>query len=318
MVTKRSLSLILLISSGLMNGLPSYSEVETTTIKTTTYNDGALPNSTTTETRTVNSGKTITLPAGATYVVIDPLTGEQRGVFDPMRQAVDAKVILPGSVVIDRSTGRILATISESGQTVDVVSVPAASTFITAIDARRAQVDTMITDSLRDGSINTTQATALRSALDNIATRENLAKQSTGYVPYSEALCLALELNNLSDRVVLIGSRKSIVAPIIGSKIVNTNGQLIMVDAIAYRRIALGQRVEDEYTAGRLSARQVSNLNEELSSIASLDSKYRKNGELSASHADRLTTRLNTVQTRLDRDVAEINNKRAKIGIRVQ
>ncbi len=167
--------------------------------------------------------------------------------------ALDVKVISPGSIVIDQVSGKIVATISPSGQVVDVVTAPALDPLVTAIDSRRSEIDQRITSSLAAGTIDTKQATALRTELDKIASREALAKQSTGALPYSEALALSLSLNNLSDRLVLF-AHGPVITPLLGSRIVSTNGDLILVDAVTYRRYQLSQRIDDEYTAGRLSA----------------------------------------------------------------
>jgi hypothetical protein len=320
------LTMIFLTSWGVIYpSLPVKADIETTTIKTTTIKSGdplsnldSRSTTTTTETNTiVPEEKTVILPTTTTYTIVDPITGAVKGSFDPMHAIVDIKTISPGSIVVDQVTGKILATISPSGQTVDVLTAPALDPLVTAIDNRRVELDQRITSSLSAGTIDTKESAALRAELDKIASRETLAKQNSGRLPYSEALALSLALNNLSDRLVLL-AHGPIITPLLGSRIVNTNGDLIIVDPITYRRYQLLQRTDDEYAARRLSAKQVSDLKELLNSIASLDSKYRKNGVLDSSKTEKLSVKLDNVEVRMNRDVATINDKRAKIGIKVQ
>ena len=319
-------TMIFLTSFGFIyQSLPVKADIETTTVKTTTVTSGDPLSSlldrrstTTTETKTISpEGKTIVLPSTTTYEIVDPITGTVKGSFDPMHSVIDVRTISPGSIIIDQSTGKILATISASGQTIDVLTAPALDPLVIGIDNRRTELDQRITSSLSAGTIDTTQASALRGELDKIASRETIAKQNAGGLPYSEALALSLALNNLSDRLVLF-AHGPVIAPLLGSRIVNSNGDLVLVDPTTYRRFQLAQRVDDEYAAGRLSTKQVSDLKEQLNAIASLDSKYRKNGQLDSSKSEKLAVKLNSVEVRLNKDVATINDKRAKIGIRVQ
>lgn len=306
----------------LCSTLPTKAGIETTTIKTTTYSNqypvvAVIEKQSITTTGAKQTGKLLTLPATTTYIIVDPFTGLIEGAFDPMRELIDVYTIAPGSVLIDRVTGKILATLSPSGQAVDIVSTPALDALAIAIDSRQANLSRMITACLSDGSIDTKQASALRSQLDQIATQESLAKQKAGILPYSEALSLALALNDLSDRLVLL-AHSTPLSPILGSKMVNNNGVLSLTDDTTYRRMKIGQRIDDEYAAGRLSAQQVANLKEQLNVAASLDAKYRDNEKLSTGKAEKIAAKLDNIEVRLNRDVAMINDRRAKIGIKVQ
>jgi len=85
----------------------------------------------------------------------------------------------------------------------------------------------------------------------------------------------------------------------------------------ALRRAKIERRMNDEYTAGKLSKDQIADLNNKLSEIASLDSKRNSKGELKSSTRRRIEKEFDTVQSKMDKDIALINEKRAKIGIRV-
>lgn len=85
----------------------------------------------------------------------------------------------------------------------------------------------------------------------------------------------------------------------------------------ALRRAKIERRMNDEYTAGKLSKDQVADLNNKLSEIASLDSKRNSKGELKSATRKRIEKDFDAVQSKMDKDIALINEKRAKIGIRV-
>ena len=102
MKVSNKLTLVFLTSLGVIYPTLSVNaEIETTTVRTTTVSAGdpgsnvlEKRSTTTTETKTVvPEGRTISLPATTTYVIVDPVTGVVRGNFDPMRTVVDVKTI---------------------------------------------------------------------------------------------------------------------------------------------------------------------------------------------------------------------------------
>lgn len=168
--------------------------------------------------------KELVLPASATYVVVDPLTGVERGVYNP---AV-VSTLPAGYVIADRSSNRVVAMV-DSGKLVEV------------------------------------------SALPTVA----------------------------------------------GSHVILRNGVWTYLDEVDYKIMTLERSVDDEYKAGRLSGKQVADLKERINEISSAKAKYLKNGSLSDSNMRRLVTKIDEVNTRMAKDVAYINGKRADIGIRV-
>jgi hypothetical protein len=95
------------------------------------------------------------------------------------------------------------------------------------------------------------------------------------------------------------------------------NNLVYFASDYALRRAKIERRMNDEYTAGKLSKDQVADLNNKLSEIASLDSKRNSKGELKSGTKKRIEKEFDVVQGKLDKDIALINEKRAKIGIRV-
>jgi hypothetical protein len=106
------------------------------------------------------------------------------------------------------------------------------------------------------------------------------------------------------------------IQPVIAPQFVTIDGQLAMVDNVTSRRILMATRIQDEYSAGRLSSDQVGRLNAELDRITSLEAKYRRDGQLSEAKDRALSIKLDQVHSALEHDVAIINQKRTDIGLR--
>ncbi len=296
----KNLTAMLLFTSCAIS-LPVFADTETTTVRTTT---------------TTSNGQELTLPTTSTYVLVDPITGNVRGNFDPTTGLTDTGMVHSGLVIINKDTGNVIATVDSNGRPIDVTSAPAFDSLVVSIDSRRSDLERMITEALSRGTMTAEQASSLRADLSRIESQEQAAKQSGGVLTYSEALSLALSLNSLGDRLVPF-AQTTTITPLLGARFISADGQLRMVDGIEFRKLQLRQRIDDEYTAGRLSSQQVANLKDKLNEIASLETKYRKNGELSPSKTEKISVKLDSVKTKLDEDVAIINNKRSKIGLKV-
>jgi len=140
----------------------------------------------------------VELPAGGTYVLLDPATSTVERAFDPA-------VVEPmptGTVVIDKLTGKVVAVI-QSGKLVQAASIPATDPVVAAIDARFAEIQRMISQGLNWGTVTPAQATAWRSELESIAHQESAVKRADGTLSYSDALSLAYLLNSLTRRACL-------------------------------------------------------------------------------------------------------------------
>jgi hypothetical protein len=221
-----------------------------------------------------------------------------------------------GVIVIDKSTNKVVATVDSSGRIVDLSSSPATEALIAAVHARSAELRRVIADSLTRGVLTQSQAGGWQARLDRIAADEELYKESGNFLTYSEALQVAYELNALQDEVVPF-VHESFTTPAVAARFVFTNGQVTMLDDFDYNKTVVERRIDAEYQAGRLSAKQVSELKEELNDINSQETKYTKEGRISESKSKILSTKLDKIKTRLDQDVASINEKRSKIGIKV-
>lgn len=312
---KRNFTTALLLSTGII-AVPAFADLETTTIRTTTVPVPGGTEITTVKTTTTPDYPTFVIPNTGSYFIIDPVTGNVIGNYDPSVGLIDTKVIQPGSVIINKESGRVIAAFDANGRTIELTVAPAYNPFVIAIDTRYAKIEAMINDCTGRGVMDAAEAAALRTELGRIQSEEIAYKQSSGILTYSEALQVALDLNQLEDRFKPF-LPKAGETPLIGAHIITTNNQLVIVDEIEYRQAKLTQRVDDEYSAGRLSSDQVSRLKDQLNAAAALRTRYIKDGHLTESGKQKVAAKLDAINTKMDQDVAIINAKRSKIGIKV-
>ncbi|CAN5390118.1 hypothetical protein BH11CYA1_BH11CYA1_43800 [soil metagenome] len=277
---------------------------EVTTVRTTTVTSDS-----------VNVPSVVTLSPGGSYFVLDPVTGTMKGVYDPVRGLVGA-TITPGLVVVDNTSNRVMATFDASGRIVAMTNVPAYDSLVVSIDSRRADLERMIASGRAANNFGEVTAVAMREELASIAAQEAAYRVSGRALNYEEALSLANRLNSLSDRLLPYLSGVT-VTPLISSRFVTTSGNLVIVDELSARNLRMQRRVDDEYAAGRLSNDHVARLKSDLNEVSSLQTKYTKGGKLKDDKSKQIVMKLDKVQTAMDRDIAEINSKRSRIGIKV-
>ncbi|MBA3992010.1 MAG: hypothetical protein C0469_00690 [Cyanobacteria bacterium DS2.3.42] len=317
--------------------MPAFADTETV-IRTTTI------------TQPVSSTE-FTLQGSGDYVVVDPLSGTIKGPYDPIR-GFSTGSLNPGWVLLDRSNNRVLASFNSSGRLVSLTTVPAYDQYVATIDARRADLERYINESLSLGKITADQAMHLRSDLATITAQEEGYRVNGRLLTYDEALLIGERLNNLHatltgyvptitfNRLVgttYITSNGSIVSPvsttyvtpartvispstttvITPARTVIPSTVVVSTDDISSRVALMTQKIDDEYKAGRLTSRDVASLKERLNEVSTRQVKYTKNGLLSDSKRRYLSEKLDMIQTSFDRDIASTQRARARIGIRV-
>ncbi len=304
---RRSATLPIVVTCMALTAVPGKADVTSTTTKTTTvYSAPALG----------GTVSTIELVPTGEYVIVDPLVGLLPGTYDPVTKMFNGQPLQPGLVVIDKATNKVVATVDSSGRIVDITASPATEALLSAVHARSAELRRIISDSLARGVLIPSQANGWQAKLDRIAADEESFKESGNFITYSEALQVGYSLNALQEEVLPF-VHTSLTTPTVAARFIVTNGQILMLDDFDYSKTVVERRIDAEYQAGRLSARQVSSLKEELNAINSLETKYTKGGKISESKSKILATKLDKLKTRLDQDVAMINEKRSKIGIKV-
>jgi hypothetical protein len=96
------------------------------------------------------------------------------------------------------------------------------------------------------------------------------------------------------------------------------NGRMFFYSTdFALRRADLEAKVAADYSAGRLTNKQVSELREKLGYIALLETKEKKDSTYSKSTVRKIEDLFAQVNGNMSKFVAETNSKKARIGIRV-
>jgi hypothetical protein len=275
-------------------------DVETTTVKTTT----------------ITTQDPLVLPVGVSYVVVDPLTGASKGFYDPITKTVNF-TLTPGLVVIDPTSNRAVATFDTSGNVIALTAAPVYDPLLVSIDTRRSDFGRIIKEIRLGGTCDDATISTLTADLDRINAQEVAYTANGSPLTYAEQLSLAVQLNDLGDRLVPFSRTTTTITPIIGPTFVTTNGTITVIDQFGGRNQHMQRRIDAEYAAGRLSNNQVARLKQELNDICTLQAKYTKNGVIKDSKQRILTEKLDRVQTDMDKDIAYINDKRARIGIKV-
>jgi hypothetical protein len=245
-------------------------------------------------------------------LVVDPITGVVQGSYDPEVP----QIYQSGLVIVDSSTGKLLATVDSLGNVVDVNAAPATDVLVVSINARRRDLERQIAEALTRGQLTAIQANVMRADLERIASDESASRNLAGTLTYQKAMVLGYGLNSLSDRLAPV-TQTVVVTPVISPQFVTVDGQLTMVDNVTYRKLQLQRRIDDEFAAGRLSNDQVSKLKSLLNKISILETKYRTDGQLSESKNRILSIKLDQLHSTLETDIAIINQRRSGIGIRV-
>lgn len=290
-----------LIAGGLSlaSAFACLADTETTTVKTTT----------------ITTGEPLSLSAGVSYQVVDPFTGRTMGVYDAGHKSVNF-ALSPGLVIVDDSSNKVVATFDSAGNAISLSSAPVLDPLIVSIDNRRADFDRTIRQIKVRGNVDEATIAALTTTLERINAQEEAYKNAGRPLTYAEQLSLGVQLNDLGDRIVPFSSTTTIT-PVIATRFVTTDGQIVLVDPFSSRNLRMQRQIDAEYAAGRMTNNQVARLKEELNDISSLQARSTKNGHVRESKQRFLTEKMDRVQTDMDNDVASTNEKRARIGIKV-
>lgn len=252
------------------------------------------------------------------YAVIDPITGEIKDYYDPIvKRTVSGVTLRSGLVVADKLSGNLIGTVDALGNVVSMSSIPATESFVVSIDTRRRDLELALDSALSKGQITAAQAAGMRADLEKIAAEEAAARAVSNSLSAEQAFMLANRLDLFQARMVPLVKTVVVQQPIISPRFMVVEGRTVYTDAITFRKAQLRQRIDDEYAAGRLSSQQVADLKSKINTLASEETRYRKDGELSSSENRKINIKLDRTQTSLDKDVAIINQKRSRIGIRV-
>jgi len=205
--------MIIIASIGVIGpiAIPSIADVETTTVKTTTRIEG----------------QPIQLKSNVSYILVDPLTGDIRNDFDPTQQIISVQSVPSGSVIVEQSTGKPIATFNSAGKAIDILTAPSFDPLSSSIDARRSELNHLINDALANRTITEAQAKDLRASLDLVGKRQADDTSRGKVLIYSEAIYLASQLNDIDDRFVSL-THSSALPPLIGARFIIKDNEVIM------------------------------------------------------------------------------------------
>jgi len=108
----------------------------------------------------------------------------------------------------------------------------------------------------------------------------------------------------------------STVPAVLPEHFIVRNGALFFLGSdYSARRAQIEAQINADFAAGHLSNRDVKELQGELSEIQSLEAKRKDDGTYKTSTARAIERKFSHLQSEYSEDLAEINSKRAKIGI---
>lgn len=243
----------------------------------------------------------IQLPADRKYLLIDPMTGEITNGFDPTLAETELTP-LAGMVVVERSTGRLVAGIN-SGRVVSVTTMSPNQTMLGAIEHRRVELDKIISDALSRGTLDIAAATAMRAKLDAISAQRARFLSSDNSISFAEALTLIYGLNSISDHVISVARVPSFAA-LPGTRFVSTEGNIVFMGDLDYRIFRLSKRVDSEFALGRLSSRQVADLKQRLNEVRAEQDRSLEKGSLDGKKIQDLVEKLDDIGSKLARAIA--------------
>ena len=263
----------------------------------------------TTTTRTIAPATTIVSStpftlSGSTYVVVDPLTGLVKGDYVTGTRVIDGLPLTNNYVVMDKISRRMVGTFDANGNLVDISSVPAASNFVVSIDSRRTGLEKQIDSLLVSGQITAAQAQQMRADITQLFPETTLSRTVT----YNNAIAVDAGLNSVESRLRLFPLvQKSYTSKVIMPKFVTINGQVVLPDALMYRKMQLERRMEDEFAFGHLTKDQFTQLKTDMVEVSNKDANYRTGGTISDANSALEAADLNAVQAKMEQYVASVN-----------
>lgn len=263
------------------------------------------------ETTTVSS-PAFALSAGVPYMIVDPVTGK---VFADYSATVKVPA---GYYIAERSSGKVVATTDSNGNIVAITTAPASNVLV-KVTERRTALEQQIADALSRNVVAVTEIQPLKAALAEIAAQEVVLRQNGDSVTLAQAAPLAYRLNVIGNQLAPMIKTTTAYTPILGERVYVQNGQVLVATTdYAARRALLDQRIQSEYDFGRLTNDQVKDLRADLSKIANLELRKKKDGKLSASNQRSIEKKFNELSADLQEDISDTNKRRARIGLKVE
>ncbi len=220
---------------------------------------------------------------------------------------VDSKLVKMASIpalqpltVVDTS-GKTRISVDQFGNVVSVKTITSTQ-LLTTLNGRITEIQRLIASGQANGTMNTSQAAAFRAELDRLTAL--VLSGRSGNFTYVEALPIAMQLDALSNRVVVLAPGQNVQPLVVGSRFVLTTGQVVVLDDLMVRRADLEGRITQNLATGRISDVEARSLRSQMDEIGRMESQMRMSGQPSFKDSRRLYTLFDKVAARLDNDIA--------------
>jgi hypothetical protein len=195
-------------------------------------------------------------------------------------------------------------TTQQPGSTVVISSIKP-ELFVTTLDGRIQDIQRVIASGQASGAISEDRAHVFRQELDRLSALE--AQGRAGQMTYVQALPIAIELDQLSDRIAVITPGQTLTPLVSSNRLVLTTGQLVQLDDVMVRRAGLEGKIAQQLAAGKLTPDEAASLRQQMDDIARTEAQMRASngGELSLRDGRTLYGQFDKVGSRLDRYIAK-------------
>jgi hypothetical protein len=195
-------------------------------------------------------------------------------------------------------------TSQQPGSTV-VISSVTPELFVTTLDGRIQDIQRVIASGQASGAISEDRARLFRLELDRLSALE--AQGRAGQMTYVQALPIAVELDQLSDRIAVITPGQTLTPLISSNRLVLTTGQIVQLDDVMVRRAGLEGKIAQQLAAGKLTPDEAASLRQQMDDIARTEAQMRASsgGQLSLRDGRTLYGQFDKVGSRLDRYIAK-------------
>jgi len=209
--------------------------------------------------------------------------------------------LLQPLTIVDTSSGKTRISVDQFGNVVSVKTIKSEQLYTTLND-RITNIQRLIASGQANGTMSNGQAAAFRAELDRLTAL--VMSGRNGNFTYVEALPIAMQLDALSNRVVVLAPGQTVQPLVIGTRLVLTSGETVVLDDLMVRRADLEGRITQNLAASRISDVEARSLRSQMDEIGRMESQMRVGGNLSFKDSRRLYNLFDKVASKLDNDIA--------------
>lgn len=235
---KAKTSTLVAVSLAVCFGVAQLAQAET--VQVTTYPAATVTETTTTITKpvtgttvvttpvvektTIVSGP-VTLPTTSSYIVVHPSRGLVTGSFDVATRMIDGRPLESGMYIVEKSSGKVYATVDASGNLVSFTAAPTATLgerfvvlgtnvfyYTDDVALRTAKLEAQITAAHADGKLSHEHLKDLKSELNQIqalAAKRNKKGELSSSTKKKIEIKFANVQEDLADDLAKISKRRA-------------------------------------------------------------------------------------------------------------